>query len=58
MGILDKNQKMEPRGENEPKYNPNNATDRKIVRTVIWTSILLTVVIIALFIVYFTCFQK
>lgn len=57
MGILDKNQKMEPRGENEPKYNPNNATDRKIVRTVAWTSIILTILIIALFVVYFVYFK-
>lgn len=56
MGILDKNQKMEPRGENEPKYNPNNATDRKIVRTVVWISVLLVIVIIALFVVYFVYF--
>lgn len=56
MGILDKNQKMEPRGENEPKYNPNNATDRKILRTVIFSSLILTIIIIALFIVYFICF--
>lgn len=48
---------MEPRGENEPKYNPNNATDRKIVRTVAWTSIILTILIIALFVVYFVYFK-
>ena len=56
MSIFDKNQKMEVRGENEPKYNPNNPTDRKIVRTVIWTSVLLTLIIIALIVIYFTCF--
>lgn len=56
MGILDKNQKMEPRSDNEPKYNPNNATDRKILRTVIVTSIILIILIVALFVVYFTLF--
>lgn len=56
MGILDKNQKMEPRSDNEPKYNPENATDRKIVHTIIITSIILILIIIALFVVYFTCF--
>lgn len=56
MGILDKNQKMEPRSDNEPKYNPNNPTDRKIVRTVIITSAFLTLVAIGLIVIYFVLF--
>lgn len=45
--------KLEPRAENEPKFNPKNKTDRKIVNVVIITSLILTVLIVGLFLVYF-----
>lgn len=47
-----KHQKMEPRAENEPKFNPQNKTDRKILMAVIISSAVLVLLIIGLILVY------
>ena len=52
-----KNIKMVPRSENEPKFNPNNKTDRKILSLVILSSVILTVIAIGLFVLYFSIFK-
>ncbi|MEA5061063.1 hypothetical protein SDC9_100120 [bioreactor metagenome] len=47
-----KHQKMEPRAENEPKFNPQNKTDRKILMTVVISCSILILLIIGLILVY------
>lgn len=44
--------KLEPRAENEPKFNPKNKTDRKIVTVVLITSLIITLIVVALILVY------
>ena len=46
--------KLEPRGENEPKFNKNNKTDRKILTMVIVSSLILIVLIVLCFVLYYT----
>lgn len=45
--------KMEPRSDNEPKFNKNNKTDRRILSFVIISCLILTVLIIGCFVLYF-----
>ena len=52
-----KNIKMEPRGENEPKYNPNNKTDRKLLHTLMWLVFALVVILGGLITLYFVFFH-
>ena len=49
--------KLEPRGDEDPKFNPKNKTDRKIMLTVIITSTILLLIIGALIWVYFQFFH-
>lgn len=46
--------KLEPRGENEPKFNKHNKTDRKILTIVIVTSIVLVALIVGCFWLYYS----
>ncbi|MDY4848722.1 MAG: hypothetical protein SO176_00450 [Bacilli bacterium] len=54
--MLYKNVDLEKRGENEPKFNPKNKTDRKIAFTIL---ILLSVLLLILgfFIFLYLTFQ-
>lgn len=45
--------KMEPRSDNEPKFNKNNKTDRRILSFVIISCLILTALIIGCFVLYF-----
>ena len=49
--------KLEPRGDHDPKFDPNNKTDRKILITVIVSVSVLTVILIGLFLLYFLVFK-
>lgn len=44
--------KMEPRAENEPKFDPKNKTDRKIAIVVLTSSLIITLIVTALILVY------
>jgi hypothetical protein len=44
--------KMEPRAENEPKFDPKNKTDRRIMMTVLISCLILSVIIVGLVLVY------
>ena len=46
--------KLEPRSENEPKFNKNNKTDRKILTFVILSSLVLIALIVVCFILYYS----
>ena len=46
--------KLEPRSDNEPKFNKNNKTDRRILTFVIISSVILTALIIGCFILYYS----
>ena len=48
--------KLEPRGEKDPKFDPNNKTDRKIVRYIIISVIILLILIIGFFAIYYIFF--
>lgn len=48
--------KLEPRGEKEPKFDPNNKTDRKIMKWVLVSSAILLLIIGALFAIYYLFF--
>ena len=52
-----KNIKLEPRSENEPKFNPNNKTDRKILSFVIFSVVILGAIAVGLFVLYFSVFR-
>ena len=54
---LDPKQKLEPRAENEPKFNPNNKTDRKIVTVVIISVSVGIVLLVGLFLIYYLLFK-
>lgn len=54
--MLWKDVKLEKRSDDEPKFNPQNKTDRKIVFTIVLLVSILIVAIAALFIVYFLFF--
>lgn len=45
--------KLEPRSDNEPKFNKNNKTDRRILGFVIVSTIILTALIVGCFFLYF-----
>ena len=47
-------EKLEPRAENEPKFNIHNKTDRKIFIAVLVSVTVLTIILAGLFIIYFT----
>ena len=51
--MITRNGKLEPRGDNEPKFDKHNKTDRKILITVCVTIAVLLAIIIALFMLYF-----
>lgn len=44
--------KLEPRSDNEPKFNKNNKTDRRILGFVIVASIILVALIVGCFLLY------
>ena len=46
--------KLEPRSENEPKFNRNNKTDTKILTFVILSSLVLIALIVGCFILYYS----
>ena len=50
--------KLEPRGEQDPKFDPHNKTDRKILITIIVSLTLLVAIAVGLFIVYYTFFKQ
>ena len=54
--MLWKDVKLEKRSDDEPKFNPQNKTDRKIVFAIVLLVSILIVAIAALFIVYFLFF--
>lgn len=56
--MLYKDVKMEKRGENEPKFNPKNKTDRKIVVTMIILVTVLLLLIAGLIVLYYTVIKK
>ena len=45
--------KLEPRGENDPKFNPKNKTDRKILLLVVLSVTVLTIIAVGLFLLYY-----
>ena len=50
--------KLEPRGDNEPKFNPNNKVDRKIV-TILGVSMgVLILLAVACFLIYYFVFYN
>ena len=56
--MLYKDVKMEKRGENEPKFNPKNKTDRKIVITMILLVTVLLLLIAGLVVLYYLVIKK
>lgn len=48
---------MEKRGENEPKFNKNNKTDRKILFTVLLLIGILLVILAGFLVLYFVFFN-
>jgi hypothetical protein len=46
------NKKMQERPDNEPHFNKNNKTDRKILAAVLLSSIVLIILIISIIIMY------
>ena len=50
--------KLEPRGEEDPKFNINNKTDRKILLTIIISVSILVLIAVGLFVVYYVFFKK
>ena len=55
--MLYKDVKMEKRGENEPKFNPKNKTDRKIVLTMVLLVTILLLLIAGLIVLYVLFFR-
>lgn len=55
--MLWKDVKLEERSENEPKFNPKNKTDRKIVITISIVVGVLLLIIAALLTVYFIIYR-
>lgn len=53
-----KNIKLVPRSDDEPKYNPKNKTDRKIVSLVIGSIVVLALIAVGLFVIYYTLIKK
>lgn len=54
--MLYKNIKLEERGDKDPKFNPHNKTDRKILTIVIVSISILLVLIGALIAIYYIFF--
>jgi hypothetical protein len=52
-----KNIKLVPRSDDEPKFNAKNATDRKILTSIIVSCSILVVIAVILFILYFSVFR-
>lgn len=50
--------KLEPRGENEPRFDPNNKTDRSIFKILTISVVILTIIAVGCFLIYFLVFQK
>ena len=55
--MLWKDVKLEERNENEPKFNPKNKTDRKIVITISIVVAVLLLLIAGLFTLYFVIYR-
>ena len=55
--MLYKDVKMEKRGENEPKFNPKNKTDRKIVFTIVLLVSILLLILAGLIVLYVLFFR-
>ena len=55
--MLWKDVKLEERMENEPKFNPKNKTDRKILITIIVLVSVLVLLIIGLVTLYFVVYR-
>ena len=55
--MLYKDVKMEKRGENEPKFNPKNKTDRRIVLTMVLLVSILLLLIAGLIVLYVLFFR-
>lgn len=49
--------KLEPRGDHDPKFDPHNKTDKKILLAVIISVSVLTVIVVGLFLLYFLVFK-
>ena len=54
--MLYKDVKLEPRSDKEPKFNPKNKTDRKILLTIILSCAVLIALIVGLIIIYYHFF--
>ena len=54
--MLYKDVKLEQRNDKEPKFNPKNKTDRKILLTVILSCAVLIALIVGLIIIYYRFF--
>ena len=50
--------KLEPRGEEDPKFDINNKTDRKILLTIIISVSVLVLIAVGLFVVYYVFFKQ
>ena len=48
---------LEPRGDDEPKFNPRNKTDRKIFLIVLFSVLALTLIATGLFVIYYVFFH-
>ena len=49
---FDKNNKMTPRPDHEPKFDPSNKTDRKIVSLVLISLLVVAVLVSGLILIY------
>ncbi len=54
--MINRNFDLEPRGENEPKYNPNNKTDKKLVTILSIVAGLFVLIAIGCFLIYYFLF--
>lgn len=54
--MLYKDVKLEQRGEKDPKFDPKNKTDRKILLTIILSCTVLIALIVGLIIIYYHFF--
>ena len=50
--------KLEPRGDEDPKFDINNKTDRKILLTIIISVSVLILIAVGLFVVYYVFFKQ
>ena len=49
--------KLEPRGDKDPKFDPKNKTDRKILFLVVISVTVLTIIAVGLFLLYYLVFR-